>query len=351
MTRGPAGTLSGPAGSAARSAASAAGTAASPAGTDTAAVRSTGAGPGGAPPVLRGEAADAVLRKLELTVRRKLDGLLQGNHIGLVPGPGSEPGESREYHPGDDVRRMDWPVTARTTVPHIRETIADRELETWVVVDLSPSLDFGTARCEKRDMVVAGVAAVAHLTGRGGNRIGALVTTGESVIRLPAQSGRAHTTGLLKRLVETPRSTQGRRGDLAAVVEMLRRPPRRRGFAVVVSDFLGDLSWERPLRALAVRHDVLAIEVVDPVELALPAVGLLTLVDPESGRLLEVQTAKRGLREKYAEAAARQRAEIAVALRRSGAAHLQLRTDRDWLVDIVRFVAARRRGVSGGALR
>jgi len=339
MTRGPGGTAPDSAG-VTRASGAAGGSA-----------RPTGAGPGGAPPILRGEAADAVLRKLELTVRRRLDGLLQGNHVGLVPGPGSEPGESREYHPGDDVRRMDWPVTARTTVPHIRETIADRELETWVVVDLSPSLDFGTARCEKRDLAVAATAAVAHLTGRGGNRIGALVTTGEQVVRLPAQSGRAHTTTLLRRVVQTPRSSRGRRGDLAAVIEMLRRPPRRRGFVVVVSDFLGELSWERPLRALAVRHDVLAIEVLDPVELALPSVGLLTLVDPESGRLLEVQTAKPALRERYAKAAGQQRAEIAGALRRAGAAHLQLRTDRDWLIDIVRFVAARRRGVSGGALR
>ena len=138
--------------------------------------------------------AAAVLAHLELTIRRKLDGLLQGNHLGLVPGPGSEPGESREYHPGDDVRRMDWAVTARTTVPHIRETIADRELETWAVVDLSPSLDFGTALCEKRDLVIAGVAAVAHLTGRGGNRFGALITTGEQLHRFPAQSGRVHST-------------------------------------------------------------------------------------------------------------------------------------------------------------
>lgn len=309
---------------------------------------------GGPPPTLHeaGPAeAEAVLRRLELTVRRRLDGLLLGNHLGLVPGPGSEPGESREYHPGDDVRRMDWPVTARTTVPHVRQTIADRELETWAVVDLSPSLDFGTARCEKRDLVVAAVAAVAHLTGRGGNRFGAIVTTGDAVHRYPAQSGRAHTTGLLSRLAATERAERGRRGDLAAALEALRRPPRRRGFAVVVSDFLGEQNWERPMRALAVRHDVLAVEVLDPVELGLPSVGLLTLVDPETGMLREVQTARKDLREKYAAAAAEQRAGIAAALRRAGAAHMQLRTDRDWLVDIVRFVAARRRGASGGALR
>jgi uncharacterized protein (DUF58 family) len=295
--------------------------------------------------------AAAVLRRLELTVRRRLDGLLQGNHLGLVPGPGTEPGESRDYHPGDDVRRMDWAVTARTTVPHVRQTIADRELETWAVVDLSPSLDFGTARCEKRDLVIAAVAAVAHLTGKGGNRFGAIATTGEQLHRIPAQSGRVHTTALLRKLVAMPRSEKGKRGDLAASLEALRRPPRRRGFAVVVSDFLGDLDWERSMRALAVRHDVLAVEVLDPVELGLPAVGLLTLVDPESGKLLEVQTGKKQLREQYAAAATEQRAEIAAALRRAGASHLQLRTDRDWLVDMVRFVAARRRGASGGALR
>lgn len=308
-------------------------------------------GPAGAPPVLKGHQADAVLRKLELTVRRRLDGLLQGNHLGLIPGPGSEPGESRVYHPGDDVRRMDWPVTARTMVPHVRETIADRELETWCVVDLSPSLDFGTAECEKRDIAVAGLAAVVHLTTHGGNRIGVIITTGEETVRLPAQSGRAHAQGLLRRVAYMPRAERGRRGDLAAALEGLRRPPRRRGLVVVVSDFLGDLDWERPMRALSVRHDTLAIEVVDPRELELPRVGLLNLVDPESGKHVEVQTNRQELRDRYAAAAQAQRDQIRAALRRSGSAHLQLRTDRDWLIDIVRFVAARRRGASGGALR
>lgn len=306
---------------------------------------------GGPPPSLSNQPVDVVLSKLELTVRRRLDGLLQGNHLGLVPGPGSEPGESRVYHPGDDVRRMDWPVTARTTVPHVRETIADRELETWVVVDLSPSLDFGTANCEKRDLVVAAMAAIVYLTQHGGNRIGALITTGQDVIRVPAQSGRAHARAVIRRVAETPRSAQGRRGDLAAALERLRRPPRRRGLAVVISDFLGDSSWEAPLRGLAGRHEVLAIQVLDPRELELPNVGMLTVVDPESGQHVEVQTAKRSLRDNYAAAARQQRVEIDAALRRANAATLRLRTDRDWLIDIVRFVAARRRGASGGALR
>jgi uncharacterized protein (DUF58 family) len=305
----------------------------------------------GPPPSLSGQPVDAVLAKLELTVRRRLDGLLQGNHLGLVPGPGSEAGESRVYHPGDDVRRMDWPVTARTTIPHVRETIADRELETWVVVDLSPSLDFGTAACEKRDLAVAGLAAIVYLTQHGGNRVGAIITTGQDVIRIPAIAGRAHAQSVIRRVASTPRAGQGRRGDLGTVLEMLRRPPRRRGLAVVISDFLGEQNWEGPLRALAGRHEALAIEVLDPRELELPNVGMLTVVDPESGQQLEVQTAKRSLRENYATAARKERDEIAAAMRRAGVPALTLRTDRDWLIDIVRFVAARRRGASGGALR
>ena len=123
-------------------------------------------------PALDLESAEALLRRLELTVRNKLDGLLQGNYLGLVPGPGSEAGEARQYVVGDDVRRMDWAVTARTTTPHIRQTIADRELETWLVVDLSPSMDFGTALTEKRELVLAAITTVVHLTVRGGNRVG-----------------------------------------------------------------------------------------------------------------------------------------------------------------------------------
>lgn len=305
----------------------------------------------GAPPRFADGPSDVLLRRLELTVRRRLDGLLQGDHLGLVPGSGSEAGDSRTYHPGDDVRRMDWPVTARTQIPHIRETIADRELETWVVVDLSASLDFGTARCEKRDLAIAGLAAVGHLTVHGGNRLGAVVTTGERVDRYPAAAGRLAAERLLRAVVATPRAGSGRRGDLAAALETLRRPPRRRGLVVVISDFLGDSDWERPLRGLSGRHELLAIEVVDPRELEIPDVGMLTVVDPESGQTLEVPTGDAEFRRRYAAGAAAQRETIARALRRAGAGHLRLRTDRDWLMDVVRFVADRRRAGTGGASR
>jgi uncharacterized protein (DUF58 family) len=312
-----------------------------------------------APPRLDGPGAEAALSKLQLTIRRKLDGLLQGDYLGLLPGPGSEAGESREYRPGDDVRRMDWPVTARTTVPHVRETVADRELETWICVDLSASLDFGTARCEKRDLAIAAAAAVTHLTAHGGNRVGAVVATGHEVRRIPARSGRLAAQGMLRRIASTPRAAAGRTADLSAAIDLLHRPPRRRGMAVVISDFLDGEperpelapTWEHPLRKLGVRHQTLAIEVLDPRELELPDVGVLTLVDPESGQVHEVQTRDSRFRQRYAAAAREQREVIAAAIRRSGAAHLRLRTDSDWLLDIVKFVAAARRGQTRGTTR
>ncbi|SER82364.1 Protein of unknown function DUF58 [Lentzea xinjiangensis] len=303
--------------------------------------------PSWAPPVLRGVRMEAALRMLELDVRRRLDGLLQGNHLGLVPGPGTEPGEARTYQPGDDVRRMDWAVTARTTVPHIRETVADRELETWMAIDLSPSLDFGTAACEKRDLVIAATAAVAHLTRGGGNRIGAAVSTGAENIRIPARGGLAHARGMIRKIAEVPRAAEGTRGDLAALLEQLRRPPRRRGLIVVISDFLGGMEWQRPLRALSARHDIVAVEIVDPRDVDLPEVGTVVLSDPESGRQREV-TASALLRKEFNAAAAEHRAEVAAGLRRAGAGHLVLRTDSDWIADTVRFVVARKRRWSGG---
>ncbi|GAB2588798.1 hypothetical protein Aab01nite_42530 [Paractinoplanes abujensis] len=316
--------------------------------------------------------AEAVLSRLQLLVTRKLDGLLQGDYAGLLPGPGSEAGESREYRPGDDVRRMDWPVTARTTLPHVRRTVADRELETWMAIDLSASLDFGTAAMLKRDLVLAAATAMAHLTVRGGNRIGAVVGTGtgsvaassrrrwrarpepepatSSVVRMPARPGRKEAQGLLRAIAGT--HIRPGRTDLGALIDMLNRPPRRRGVAVVISDFMAPVDgWSRPVRKLGVRHDVLAIEVVDPRELELPDVGVLTLADPETGALHEVQTADPALRRRYAEAAAEQRGAIAGALRAAGAAHLRLRTDTDWLLDVVRFVAAQRHARTRGTTR
>ncbi|WP_229803907.1 DUF58 domain-containing protein [Planobispora rosea] len=297
--------------------------------------------------------AEQVLRRLELTVVRRLDGLLHGSYQGLIPGPGSEAGDSRIYVPGeDDVRRMDWAVTARTSVPHVKDLIADRELETWVLADLSPSMDFGTAAVEKRDLVVAAVGAIGFLTSRVGNRFGAYVLHDEYIHRMPARGGRAALYGLLNSLAQAPRGRSVPDApDLAEAVEALAAARRRRGLRVIVSDFLDNRPsldpgleplWERPVRRLAARHQVLAVEVIDPRELELPPVGLISLTDPESGRSRQVRlTAK--VRAAYAEAAARQREITRAALRRCGVDHLVLRTDRDWVADIAQFVLRQRR--------
>lgn len=289
----------------------------------------------------------AALRTLELTVTRKLDGVLHGDHLGLIPGPGSEPGESRLYQPGDDVRRMDWAVTARTTHPHVRQMIADRELETWLVIDMSASLDFGTAVCEKRDLAVAAAAAISFLNTGGGNRLGALISNGANTIRVPAASGRQHVQTMLRTIATTPKAPVGVRGDLAVAIDALRRPERRRGMAVVISDFLGPINWMRPLRAIAARHETLAIEVLDPRDVELPEVGDVVLQDAESGVTREF-TIDATLQTDFARAAAAHRTEVARTIRGCGAPVLSLRTDRDWIADIVRFVASRRRGAMAG---
>lgn len=282
-----------------------------------------------------------VLRQLELAVNRRLDGLLHGDYRGLVPGHGSEPGDARMYQPGDDVRRIDWNVTARTQQTHVRETIADRELEARVVVDMTPSLDFGTALCEKRDLAIAATAAIGHLTARLGNRVGVDIVTADGITGVPPRQGRAHIQSILRRMIATPREGSGR-ADLSEAIARLASSQHRRGLAVVISDFLAPEGWAHQLRKANGRHETLAIEIVDPRELELPDVGILAVVDPETGEHREVATSSGRLRRRYAEAAAEQRSEIAASIRWAGADHLVLRTDRDWLFDMVRFVAMRR---------
>lgn len=290
---------------------------------------------------------DDILRRLELTITHRLDGLLHGDHLGLVPGHGSELGETRGYVAGDDVRRIDWNVTARMQTPYIRSTIADRELESWIIVDRSPSIDFGTADCEKADLALAAAAAIGFLTDHTGNRIGAVLLGPDGERVYPARGGRRHLQSILHALATAEPSKDGTTVDLAAGLKRLAPTLRRRGLVVVISDFIDAGDWERSLRVLAMRHEVLAIEILDPRELELPAVGRLSLVDPETGHTLQVDTSAARLRTRYAEAAAEQRAAIAGALRRAGAGHLQLRTDRDWVHDLVQYVARRRMHAAG----
>lgn len=299
---------------------------------------------------LRDPQLSAALQTLELTVRRKLDGLLHGSYQGLLPGPGTEPGEAREYQAGDDVRLMDWSVTARTTVPHVRMPVADRELETWLVVDLSASLDFGTVGGVKRDLAIAAAAAMTHLTMRGGNRVGAIVTTGPELISIPARGGEAAARTLLRTLATTASAPEGSRGDLTAGLEALRRRSARRGLVVVISDFLGPIDWARALRGVAGRHEVLGVEVLDPRDVTLPDLGRVTLRDPESGAVRDFRVTDR-LRADFARAAEDHRAAVRAEFRRVGAPVMGLRTDADWIGDIARFVATSQRRSAGiGAL-
>jgi uncharacterized protein (DUF58 family) len=288
---------------------------------------------------------ERALRALELSVKRKLEGFLHGEITGLRSGPGSEPNEARPYQAGqDDVRRMDWNVTARSLEPHVRSPLAERELETWALLDASASMDFGTALSEKRDLAIAVVGAVGLLADRPGNRLGIRVAIGNEVRRLPAAGGGVRLRRSIRTLLSLPRATPGEfpRTDLGAAITRLNREHPRPGLRVVVSDFQ-DEGWADPLRRLAARHEVLAVEVLDPRELELPEVGLLTLVDPETGRRREVQTASRKLRCRYAEAMTAHRDQTAQAMRTAGAAHLVLRTDTDWVRDVAAFATARRR--------
>jgi uncharacterized protein (DUF58 family) len=296
----------------------------------------------------------AQLRRLELEVTIRLDGMLRGDFTGLLAGPGSETAGTRTYDVGDDARRIDWNLTARSLTPQVRTTEADRELHTWLIVDRSPSMDFGTARYEKRDVAFAVAAAFGFLTTRHGNQFGILVAGGNRITRIGPASTRAALFASLSKLYDITRIDGGPADSVnvcAAMLELERTRPRR-GQVVVISDFLEDHEWVTAMRRLAFRHQVVAVQIVDPRELALPAIGIAAFVDPETGRRLHVQTNAAALRSRY-EAAARERHEsIAHAIRAAGAEHLVLETDRDWLIDIVKFVAGRRsmRG-SGRALQ
>ncbi len=281
----------------------------------------------------------ALLRRLELTVLRRVDGLLQGDYRGLFPALGSVPADARPYVPGDDPRRIDWTVTARTQEPHVRDTEADRELEVTLVVDLSSSMAFGTALAEKRDVALEVAGAIGLIAQRSGNRVGG-VGLSDRLCWVPPERGQAATYRLLKMWDEAPRS--GQQAKLSDTIRKVSRLATRRGFVVVVSDFMDDSEWARELRALAARHTVLAVEVVDPRELELPVVGVLGVVDPETGQTRSVDTASAKLRERYAQGAAEQRADIAAAIARAGANHLSLRTDQDWVKALADHLLKRR---------
>jgi uncharacterized protein (DUF58 family) len=222
--------------------------------------------------------------------------------------------------------------------------VADHELEVWLVLDSSSSLAFGTALATKHEVAWSVAGAFALLASDGGNRVGAVRTTNQAgrsrPLAMPARGGSAHVGAVLAALNREPEESEA--GDLAGSIDLVNRTARRRGMAVVISDFLGDATWERPLRALSQRHEVIGVEVIDPREIDLPDVGLIAVVDPETGRRRIVDTAQEDVRRKYAEVASRRRDELSARFKSCGVDHLVVRTDRDWVVDFVRFVSGRK---------
>jgi uncharacterized protein (DUF58 family) len=303
---------------------------------------SAGAAPAGngwasGPPT---ETVAELLRTLELTITGRLDGVLHGHYQGLTPGHGSEPGESRLYQPGDDVRRIDWNITARTRETHVREQIADRDLTAWLVVDVSATMQFGTVSNDKAQVATAAAACIGFLTARNQNRLGAVLVAGPSIHVVPPRSGSNQVRAILS-LVSAPPVSEGLGpADLGGAIDRVGAIAHRRGFVAVISDFRGD-SWQASLARLSLRHDLLALTVHDPREHDVPPIGLVEMVDPATGATREIRvTAK--VQQRFAAAAQDERNRRAEALARSRADVIELSTDGDWLAAIVQHTRRRR---------
>src|SRR5205823_11404184 len=290
-----------------------------------------------------GPLSESLLRQLELGVARRMESLLPGDHRSALLGSGTELAQVRPYRPGeDDVRLIDWNVTARMAEPHVRVQLAERLLVTWVLLDVSPSMGFGTADRRKADVAEGAALALAYAATRRGNRLG-VVTFGDGDVRaLPPRQGRA---GMLSLLLALRRQDEGRAAgptSLGQVLGRTARLARQHALVAIVSDFRGPRDWRAALLDVLGRHDVIAVEVRDPREQELPRLGELWLVDPETGRQLRVDTSSARLRERFASAAAEERASLARTLAAAGVAHVVVSTSGDWLRTLAGFL--RRRG-------
>jgi uncharacterized protein (DUF58 family) len=283
-------------------------------------------GPGPVPP--------AVLRSLDLAVLRRVESLIPGEHLTPQVGAGTELATIRPYQPGDDVRHIDWNVTARMQEPHVRVHVGERALTAWLVLDVSASMTFGTAERRKADVAEGVALAIGHVATRRGNRLGVVAFGAGAPKVLRPRQGRLGLLQLLAELRAEPEGEGAGATSLGTALRGVAAVARQRGLVVVVSDFRGGSDWEQPLRALRARHGVLAVEIRDPRELELTAMGDLWLIDPETGRQLQVNTSRRRVRRRFAEAAAAEREAVAAALRRTGADHLVLSTGGDWLRDL-----------------
>jgi uncharacterized protein (DUF58 family) len=274
---------------------------------------------------------------------RRVDALLAGDHRSSLLGRGSELAQVRPYQPGeDDVRMIDWNVTARTSVPHVRVHLAERVLVTWLVLDTSPSMTFGTADRRKADVAEGVAVALGYAATRRGNRLGVVTFGDGNAQQLPPRQGRLGMLGLLERLREEPPESRPGATSLGEALRRTATLARQRALVAVVSDFRGPRDWRRSLLDVAGRHHVVAVEVRDPREQELPDVGELRLVDPETGRQIRVDTRSRRLRERFAQAAAEERTGLHRELANAGVEHVVLSTSGDWLRTFATFLRRRR---------
>ena len=305
--------------------------------------------PSPAAPVFDGGRTEALLRQLEWTVIRRLDGLLQGDHRTLMRGTGLDLADLREYQHHDDVRHIDWNVTARLQTPHVRVFTEDREMAAWFLLDLSPSVDFGSGAQRKRELLQGFVGVIARLISRHGNRVGAMLYGQRAAAVdavLPARGGRTQVLRLMQlmALPSGPRPVGGPT-DLGELLRRAALSLRQRCTVFVVSDFISEPGWERPLGELARRHDVVAVRLLDPLERELPDLGLLPMRDAETGEQLLVDTHDPGFRQRFAAIAARREVQLREALARAGVDALELATDEDLFGAVRRFVDLRRRRI------
>jgi uncharacterized protein (DUF58 family) len=291
------------------------------------------------------------LRRLEWTVLRRLDGLLQGDYRTLLRGTGMDLADLREYQHHDDVRHIDWNVTARLAQPHVRVFTEDREMTAWFLLDLSPSMDFGSGENAKRQVLTDFVAVLARLLTRHGNRVGAVLYGAGVDAALPARSGRHHVLNLLHTLQSRPQSDGAGPTRLHELLESAATLIRRRSTVFVVSDFITEAGWEKPLGQLAQKHEVVAVRLLDPMELELPDLGLIPVRDAETGEQLLVDTHDAGFRKRFARIAAQREADLRQSLTSAGVDTLELSTEDDLVSAIMRFADLRKqRNRSSGGL-
>ena len=295
--------------------------------------------------------ADALLRRMEWTVLRRLDGLLQGDYRTLMRGAGLDLADLREYQHSDDVRHIDWNVTARLNLPHVRQFTEDRELTAWFLLDLSGSVDFGSLQRSKRAVSTEFVAVLARLLTRHGNRVGALLYGNTVDAVLPARGGRGHVLNLLKRMQDFKPSKATASTQLASLLQAAQQIIPRRSMVFVVSDFISAPGWADAMARLSQKHEVLAVRLFDPTEMDLPDVGWMTMQDAETGEQVLVDTADASFRERFKNLAADAEAQLRANLARAGVDTLELSTDDDLVNTLMRFTDMRRARsrLSGGA--